>query len=442
MPHNNYYGLEDGNFLRTYDDIGTVKVEHDVNDKVMVRDQVRYAHYVRDALITEPLLTGVKPTTPLEDMQVTRHEIGVNSTETFLDNHLDLIAHFETGPLRHTFVTGVEGGRETSDPTRPNFTAPTTSLLEPDPSQSLNAKVSITSNVSDTALSAGVYALDTMTIGKWAFTGGIRFDRFDNTYDQAVAPASHFNRVDQKPTWRASAVYKPIPIGTFYFDAGTSFNPSAETLALNAGTANLPPESNKTYEVGTKWDLNRSRLQVDGSWFRTTKLNAREASPTNSLLYVLAGNQRVSGVQTNVRGHVTSRWDLLASYAYLDSRVVSSQFYPGAIGYPLANVPKNTFGFWTTHRLPKHFEVGAGTNYVSSRNASSTVPLDPTTHLVKQVPGYWVFNAMASHSFGEHVDLQVNLYNLANRYYYDQLHPNHIVLGAGRSALINLKFKF
>ena len=442
VNRNNYYGLENGNFLRTYDDIGTIKLEHDLNDKVTIRNQVRYANYVRDALITEPQLTGVKPTTPLSQMRVTRHEIGVNSTETFLDDQLDLIAHFETGKLRHTFVTGVEGGRETSDPTRPNFTAPTTSLLNPNPNQSLNPNVTITSRVSDTAVSAGVYALDTISIGKWAFTGGIRFDRFDNTYDQMVAPVAHFNRVDQKPTWRAAVVYKPIPIASLYFDAGTSFNPSAETLALSAGTANLAPESNRTYEFGTKWDLNRSKLQVNASWFRTTKENAREASPTNSLLYVLAGNQRVSGVQTDVRGHIMSRWDLLASYAYLDSRVVNSQFYPGAIGYPLANVPKNTFGFWSTHRLPKHSELGAGTNYVSSRNASSTVPLDPTTHLVKQVPGYWVFNAMASHSFGEHVDLQVNVYNIANRYYYDQLHPGHIVLGAGRSALVDLRFKF
>ncbi|MBV8867413.1 MAG: TonB-dependent siderophore receptor [Acidobacteriaceae bacterium] len=442
VPRNNYYGLHDGNFLRTYDDIGTAKIEHDVNDKVTVRDQVRYAHYVRDALITEPLLSGVKPTTPLSAMQITRHEIGVNSTETFLDNQLDLIAHFETGRLRHTLVAGVEGGRETSDPTRPNFTAPNTSLLNPDPQQSLYPNVTITSNVTDTALSAGVYALDTVSIDKWAFTGGIRLDRFDNTYNQTVAPASHFNRVDQKPTWRGAVVYKPVPIASFYIDAGTSFNPSAEALSLSAGTANLPPESNLTYEFGTKWDLNRSRLQVNGSWFRTTKQNARESSPINSLLYVLAGNQRVSGVETSVGGHVMNRWDLQASYAYLDSRVVSSQFYPGAIGYPLANVPKNTFGFWSTHRLPRHFELGAGANYVSSRDASSTVPLDPTTHLLKQLPGYWIFNAMASRSLGEHLDLQVNVYNLANRYYYDQLHPNHIVLGAGRSAMIDLKFKF
>ena len=49
---------------------------------------------------------------------------------------------------------------------------------------------------------------------------------------------------------------------------------------------------------------------------------------------------------------------------------------------------------------------------------------------------------MASKRLTEHVDLQVNVNNIANRYYYDELHPAHIVLGPGRSALIGLKFKF
>jgi len=92
--------------------------------------------------------------------------------------------------------------------------------------------------------------------------------------------------------------------------------------------------------------------------------------------------------------------------------------------------------------LPRHFELGGGANYVSIRTASSTVPLDPTTGLIKQVPGYWIFSAMASHPLGEHVDVQVNVYNLANRYYYDELHPAHIILGPGRSALIGFNFKF
>ncbi|HZS55802.1 MAG TPA: TonB-dependent siderophore receptor [Bryobacteraceae bacterium] len=443
LNRNNYYGLADGNYLRTYDDIGTLKAEHDINSNVTVRDQVRYANYVRDVLITEAQLTGVTPSTPLVAMQPTRHEIGVNSTETFLVDQLDLTAHFKTGFIKHTFVTGVEGGRETSDPTRPNYTAPGTSLLNPNPYQQLNPNPTITSQVTDSALSVGAYAIDTISLGeKLDLTGGIRYDHFDDIYSQTVAPASHFERVDAKPTWRAAVVYKPVSFGSLYFDAGTSFNPSAESLSLSAGTANLPPESNKTYEFGTKWELKNGRLTVNSSWFRTEKENAREASPTNSLLYVLAGNQRVSGLEADIRGHLTSRWEILSSYAYLDSRVVSSQFYPAAIGYPLANVPKNTFNFWSEYYLPHHFEFGAGANYVSSRTASSTVPLDPTTGLIKQVPSYWVFNAMLSHPLGEHVDVQVNAYNLANRYYYDEIHPAHIIPGPGRSALIGFKFKF
>jgi catecholate siderophore receptor len=114
-------------------------------------------------------------------MQVTRHEIGVNSTETFLDDQFDVVGHFATGSLRHTFVAGVEAGRETSDPTRPNYTAPTTSLLNPNPNDSLNSGVSIASQVNDAAISVSEYALDTIAIGKWEITGGVRFDRFDNT---------------------------------------------------------------------------------------------------------------------------------------------------------------------------------------------------------------------------------------------------------------------
>jgi catecholate siderophore receptor len=123
VPHNDYYGFKNGNYLRTYDDIGTAKVEHDVNSHITLRDQVRYANYVRDVLITEPQIpAGVTLATPLSSIAVTRHEIGVNSVESFLDEQLDLTAHLQTGFIRHDVVAGIEAGRETSDPTRPTWT--------------------------------------------------------------------------------------------------------------------------------------------------------------------------------------------------------------------------------------------------------------------------------------------------------------------------------
>jgi catecholate siderophore receptor len=176
--------------------------------------------------------------------------------------------------------------------------------------------------------------------------------------------------------------------------------------------------------------------------FRTEKTDAREPDPANPLLNVLAGDQRVDGIQFEARGHAGRRVDFSLGYALLDSEVVSSEFYRNSIGIPLANVPRNTFTFWTSYQLPAHWNAGIGGNYVSSRTASSTAPWDPTTGLIKEVPGYWVFNTMAQHPLAEHIDFQINLFNIADRYYYDQLHPGHIVLGPGRSATMGLKFKF
>jgi catecholate siderophore receptor len=58
------------------------------------------------------------------------------------------------------------------------------------------------------------------------------------------------------------------------------------------------------------------------------------------------------------------------------------------------------------------------------------------------VPSYWVFDAMVSRPITDHIGLQVNFYNLANRYYIDQVHSAHLVPGEGFTALAGLNFKF
>ena len=134
---------------------------------------------------------------------------------------------------------------------------------------------------------------------------------------------------------------------------------------------------------------------------------------------------------------------MLLGYAHLDPKLVSSNYYPQSVGLPLANVPANTFTFWNTYRIPwHHMDIGGGGQFIDSRTASSTSPLDPVTGLIKQAPSYWVFNAMARYPLSEHLDLQANIYNIANRFYYDQLHPGHIVPGVGRNALVGINFKF
>jgi catecholate siderophore receptor len=441
-----YYGFQDGNFLLTNDDILTARVEHDAGHGITLHDSLRYAHEARNVQITEAQIpAGTTLATPLSTIQVVRNQINVDSVETMLDEQADATFRFDTGFVKHTLVAGLEAVRETSDPSRNTITGvPTTSLLSPNDSQPYSGTATPSTQVQVTATSYGADALDTISLGsKFDLIGGFRWDRFGTEYAQSVAPATAFSRVDRLPTWRGALVYKPKRNGSVYFDAGNSFNPSAETLSLSAANANTPPEKNITFEIGSKWDLASGRFSATGSIFRTDKTNAREPDPNNPLQNVLGGNQRVDGIQVTLTGHFTDRWELLSSYALLGSKVVSSMFYPLAVGAPLANVPRNTFNFWSTYHLAwKKLEVGGGGNFVDRRDASSTVPYDPTTGLLKQVPGYWVFNAMAEVPLSERIEFQLNLNNLTNRYYYDQIHPAHIVPGAGFTALAGLNFKF
>jgi catecholate siderophore receptor len=148
--------------------------------------------------------------------------------------------------------------------------------------------------------------------------------------------------VPSRPSYRAALTYKPVSNGRIYFAYGTSFNPSAEGLSLAANTADLAPEKNESFELGTKWDILHEKLSVTSSIFQIEKMNARVPDPNNSAFNVLGGDQRVRGFEVGVAGSITDSWQIYAGYAYLDSKVVKSSV-AASLGVPLANTPQNTF---------------------------------------------------------------------------------------------------
>lgn len=435
VPRNTFYGFKDDDYLRTRVDIGTIRLEHDLTNSVTLRTQLRYGNYERNIRVTEPqiVLTGVTPATPLANINVTRNMIAVESTETFLQDQTDVTARFHTGLLDHALTAGLEVGRESSSPTRFNYTGvPGTSLLFPS-AGGFTASRSLRTQAQTVANTVAVYAIDTIKLGeRWELMGGLRWDNFSTTFNQTITPL-HFYREDGLLSYRAALVYKPAPNGSVYFSYGTSFNPSAESLSLTASTADLAPEKNETYEIGTKWDVNGGRLTLSGALFQLEKTNARVPDPNNALFNVLGGDQRVRGFELGAVGHVTDAWEVFAGYAFLDSETVSSTV-PASIGKPLANVPKHTLNVWSTYELPWYgLQVGAGANYLSSRVASTTP--NAASGFFNRVDGYVTFQAMIKLPVRPGLTLQVNGTNLTDVKFYDLLHPAHVVPGAGRTVL-------
>jgi len=448
VAHQNFYGYDSSDFFRTIVDIGTVKLEHDINDNITVRNQLRYGSYKRDLQVTEPQIIGfglatnfINPGVPLSSVLVTRHVIGVSSQETLLDNQTEGVFRFKTGPVSHALLAGVEVARQTSDPTRIAFPNTTTSLLSPNPSSPAFPGGGTPTSIQGTTVNNyALYLMDTISLGEhWDLLGGWRWDRFNSSFHQIIPPPTSLSRNDDLPTYRAALVYKPNVNSSVYFSYGTSFNPSAESLSLSAATASVAPEKTTTYELGTKWNVLDQRLSLNAAVYQIQKANAREVNPADPTTDILAGNYRVRGFEIGFSGYITDVWEVFGGYSFNDAEVVSSP-NSAEVGHSPPNAPRNTLSLWTTYRLPWHdLEIGGGMNYVSSRTASSTPARG--TNVILRAPGYWTMQLMAKYPITPNLSAQINLTNVTNTYYYDLLHPAHIILGPSRAAIFTLAAK-
>jgi catecholate siderophore receptor len=447
VAHQNFYGFSSSDFFRTSVDIATAKIEHDFSDNVTVSNQFRYGSYQRNLQVTEPLILAqgpaqdiVTPGTPLDAITVSRHIIALKSRETILDNQTNANIRFDTGALHHTATIGFEISRQTSDPTRFTFPYTLTDLLDPSntPPASLPRTIS---TIADTHTdNLGAYVVDTVALTpQWDLLGGIRFDQFNTKFDQIGTTVAHLNRDDGLPSYNAALVYKPVTNASLYARYGTSFDPSGESLSLSVATAAVAPEKTTTYEVGGKWDVLDQHLSLTGAVYQVQKDNARETDPNNPTLDILGGNYRVRGAQFGVAGHLNDRWELFGGYSFNDAIVVSSP-NPKEVGHSPPNAPKHTLTLFTSYTLPWHdLELGGGINYVSGRTAAST-PVTGT-NIIERAPGYVTLSFMAKYPLSRNVSLQVNVLNATDTYYYDELHPGHIILGPSRSALFTIAVK-
>lgn len=435
VDRDNFYGLVDRDFEDIEADIGTVSLTHDFEDGISLRNQLRYGRVTRDSVSSQPSFTG-----GLVPPQVTRSPKTRDSLDTILVNQTDLTFEFDTEGLQHTLVTGIELAREFSqNKARTNVNGPVTDLYNPDPGQSGTTLVHSGARTETDSDSAGVYAFDTIEITEqFELSGGLRWDYF-NTDALSVATTgvgTYREHGDRVWSWRAGAVYKPLPYGSIYASYGTSFNPSAEALTLSDATMNLDPEENVSYEIGTKWDLFEEKLSLSLALFRTDKTNARVNTIDGTT--ILDGEQRVQGVELGLAGSITPEWKVFGGYTFMDSEILKSTT-AAQVGKPFAEIPEHQFSIWTTYQVTPELDVGGGALYVDDRLASNSSATgdDP------EIPSYWRFDAMAGYQITEEVGLQLNVQNLTDEVYYDGTHvAQHVLVAPGRTFLLTTSVKF
>lgn len=429
VERDSFYGLKSRDFERLNSDFATARIEHDFADALTLRSQFRYGRSTRDSVTSAPRFANDN------NLVINRNGPSWITEDEIWDSQTDMRARFATGALDHAIVFGAAITRETNfRQARTVAGAPTTTLYDPNPDQPFNGTITFNPNLGDvTGDSQALYLFDTVKVSqKFELTGGLRWDRFD-VDGVSTAPAV-IRRVDSMVSWRAGAVYKPRPNGSFYASYGTSLNPSLEGLSYGTANTAIEPEKTYTAEFGSKWDVFNERLSLSAAVFRVEKTNARTPGVLpDDPPQILQGEQRVDGIELGASGRITRAWLLFGAYTLLDSQITKSNLAT-EVGKRFQNTPRNSFSIWTSYETPWRLTLGGGPRFVGKRFGNNTN--------TRFVDSYWTLEGMASYRVTEYLDLRLNLYNLNDAYYFDRLGGGHLIPGAGRAANISTNFRF
>ncbi|NOT55238.1 MAG: TonB-dependent siderophore receptor [Deltaproteobacteria bacterium] len=440
VSRDTFYGYPDDR-LQEYDTtIATAILTHRLTPTLSVRNSLRYGDYER--LYRTHLFGAVTDTGPTST--VARNQALRLSNQHNLSNQTDFTWTSSLWERQHTLLFGTEFGREEFDFLSKDSTGVTpVAILRPILTRTVGAGrandltgvLHIYNDVQ--AETQAFYVQSQLDLApQWKTLAGFRWDRFAVDFHNRVPGGADFKQTDTMFSYRFGLVWEPQELQSYYFTYGTSFNPSAETLALNAANADLDAEKNQNFEIGAKIDFFDGRLSATGALFRLEKTNARTPDPNDATRNILAGEQRTDGFELGLAGSILPRWNISASYAYLDATTVKSNAVAGALpteGKSPANVPRNSGVIWTSYNMTDALEVGGGVFFVGHRFTNN--------NHVARLPGYVRFDGLLAYHH-KNFDLQLNLFNLGNERYFESGQTASALPGIPFSAQVTLRLRY
>ncbi|MBP7451339.1 MAG: catecholate siderophore receptor Fiu [Ottowia sp.] len=464
----NYYGwLSDHDKVKA--DMLTAKIEHDFSADTRLTNITRWGRSRQDLVLTAPFSNGLQtPSLANPASWMTRIlPQGKLQTNKVLTNQTNLTAKLDTGGVKHSISAGLELTREEqdTDARAAQINASNgilvsgsyqafNNLYSPDPGRALVPVTATGAHASGKLTTAALYAFDNIEFNKqWSINGGLRFEHYKTDYLSVPAPASPpvanttLGKSGNLFTGKLGVVYKPAENGSVYAAVATSSKPPGSDFALSATAANinspnLDPQKATTFEVGTKWELLDRKLLVTAAAFRTQNKNELAAPDPVTGEIAQFGKTRVQGVELSATGQITPAWAVIGGIAYTNAKILAGT--ATTTGSAIRYSPKVTATLWSTYKLPMGLTFGGGVRYVDTQARSTSNAAISATSFVPKIPAYTVFDAMVAYEVNRTVSLQLNVYNLTDKFYVARMNNagNRFTMGAPRSFLVTANVKF
>lgn len=286
---------------------------------------------------------------------------------------------------------------------------------------------------------------------------GGRLDWYDfdvtTTWDGKPNSSSRPNKVTRHLTRYAGAIYDLDQNHSVYVSYTDIFKPQTE---LDASNGALKPIEGKNYELGIKGEYFDGKLNASAAIFRIDQQNrAKEVSnrslcnPAGTTCYEAAGEVRSEGIELEINGFLAPGWELGAGYTYAAAKYTKDSNEDNVGRLFSTNIPRHIFKAFTSYQLPddlNRWTIGGGiyrqgTIYNKGTNDLSAPP--PYEYYIEQ-KAYTLVDLMASYKATENVNVRLNLNNIFDKRYYQNisLSPDYgtSLYGDPRNAMVTVSW--
>lgn len=391
------------------------ELDHEINDTFTVRQNARYS--TQD--ITSKYVYTYNGTAHASDPTLVDRGSGYEeqTLDAFvIDNQLE--TRLATGPLDHTFLTGLDiSWADFENRTGYGAVAPLDTV-------NLNygafiATPDLTSRTDQTQIQAGIYLQDQIRFAEaWTLTVGGRHDwvktETDNT-DLTSDTTSSSEQTEREWSGRIGLTYQTGFGLAPYASLSTAFSPNIGTNTTTG--APFKPTVSTQEEIGVKYLSPDSTFMATAALFNVDQEDGLFYEVINGVnTQVQRGRLNSQGVELEATASLDGGLSLTASYTFTEMKIEEGT--AATEGNYVSSVPRHMASAWANYALPTDtvfdgFTVGLGGRYVGSSYGDDSNTLTNGERVYVDAALGYDLGALDTRLEG--VNLQVNATNLLDR---------------------------
>ena len=340
--------------------------ERKLGDRLTLRNRFYFTQLGWDSKGT--LINGAFPF-PDGNTYVVRTLVLLDDTQKLLGDQLELGASFQTGPVGHELIGGVELTRYDDTFTQDVALLQPVDMLAPvaePPGTPIPPAIPAFAQAGDSkSLVFAPYVVDRLSISKkWQAFVGARLDTL--SYEDAP---SGTDRDDTHLSPLLGVVFSPEPTLSFHASGGTAFAPPSTQVV-----GPREPETSRQLEAGAKLQFlgGRGFLGVSAYDLRREDI----AIPDSTGLFTQAGDQRSRGVEVDFSAEPAHGLVAYANYAFTHAELTNfaelvvtpaGPVFLDRSGNTPAFAPRHLFNLWLSKSLDNGLGAAIGVRCLSEQ---------------------------------------------------------------------------